>query len=188
MATAKAKLVEGNVYNVKGINAKYTGSKSGWANFVDADGNTIKARAKDAKPAAKGPKAAKGERRFVVLDPETGEPARVATFKLDHYVKHKDESTEGGHRPLDINDDVAGLLRGLSVEDMFAKAASEVRKYRDEKWPGTKAEIEAEFVARYGKLNNGQIRMNLGNVIRGCIKRVEREKALDEAVAADEAA
>jgi hypothetical protein len=178
MATSKAKLEVGQTYKVKGETSKLANRRGSWYIFE----NGMKARAKDVKPAgkAKGNGAAKGERVFTVHN-EEGEVERSAVFKLDHYVKHNDESTEGGFKPLDINDDVAGMLRGLGVEEQFEEAARVVRQYRDDKWKGTKTEIEQEFRNRYEKLNPGQIRMNLGNIIRGCARRAE--KAEEEAAA-----
>lgn len=184
MATKKAGFEFGKAYTVKGVLASFVESAKGWHLFKDAiDGKDIKARAKDVKAVSAanpdGSPPTDGQRVFRTFDPETGDVNRQAVFKMDHYTRHTEESTEGGFHPLDISDATADSLRGLGIEEQFEEAARIVRSYRDDKWEGTKTEIEQEMRDRYSKLNPGQIRMNLGNIIRGCSNRAEREAALD---------
>ncbi len=186
MATAKAGYEKGKIYLVKGVPATFVKSAKGWHAFTDNDsGDTLKVRAKDVKATSAanpdGSPSTDGQRVFRTFDPETGDIARQAVFKMDHFTRHTDSSTEGGFRPLDVADATADALRGLGIEEQFEEAARIVRSYRDDKWEGTKTEIEQEMRDRYSKLNPGQIRMNLGNVIRGCVNRAER--AEEEAAA-----
>lgn len=64
-------------------------------------------------------------------------------------------------RSIDKGDDVAHLLRGLSLEQVYAAVAKEAGQ-------STKT-----LVARFEHLNPGMQRMNLGNMLR----RVRREAA-----------
>lgn len=180
MATAKAGFEEGITYLVKGIPATFIKSVKGWHRFIDNDSNdALKVRAKDVQSTGKATDApvAAGQRVFRTFDPETGDVKRQATFNMDRYTRHSEESTEGGFIPLDVNDATADSLRGLGVEQQFEEAARIVRSYGDAKWPGNKTVIEQEMRDRYSKKNPGQIRMNLGNVIRGCISRAARAEA-----------
>lgn len=177
MATSKAQFQTGTEYMVRGEIATLESAAKGWFTFD----NGVKARAKDIKKVNASAAAGKGQRVFRVVDPETGEPAKVAVFKMDRYTRHKGVSTESGNVPIDINDQTAADLRGLSIDEQFEETASRLRAFRDEKWPGTKADILAELHSRYDRLNVGQQRMNLGNVIRGAVKRQEKAEAEAEA-------
>ena len=170
MATSKAKVTfkKGAEYSVKGTRATFVESKSGWHHFVGPEG-AIKARAKDVKevtePGTIPP--ANGQRRFVSLHPKTGVP-RIAVFDTNRYQRHKGFSTENGNVPLDIGDEVASLLRGKSVADQFKAAA------RFMKDCGTNVTAKS-LEEKYGHLGNGQIRMSLGNRMRGAFKRSQGE-------------
>lgn len=59
---------------------------------------------------------------------------------------------------LDNGDEVAKALRGMDLDDVI-KAAADVLDV-----------VPAELRAKYSHLNNGQIRMNLGNRIRKAVK------------------
>lgn len=174
MATNKAKPTIGKDYSAKGQIGTLIAISRGWCELEAEDGSTFKARAKELK----APRVAEdneGQRVYNYRDPEDGELKRQAIFKMDRYTVHKDVATESGNYPVDIGDDVAGQLRGLSQDDQYALVAKSLRALRDEKWEGTKAEIEDELRNRYSKCKNaGQVRMNLGNVLRGAIRRAER--------------
>ena len=64
-------------------------------------------------------------------------------------------TTASGNPTVDNNDDVAGKLRGMAIEGVYALAAIEL---------GIAQEV---LRTKYEHLNVGMQRMNLGNRIRG---------------------
>ena len=78
---------------------------------------------------------------------------RSGALKYDksRYVRYK---TEDGKRSVDSGDEVAQQLRGLDLDAVYAVAAGEL------------GVDEGELKAKYGHLNPGMQRMNLGNRIR----------------------
>ena len=70
--------------------------------------------------------------------------------------------TATGNKSLDNGDAIAQSLRGATLEDAYAIAAETL-----------KIEV-ADLKKKYGHLNPGQQRMNLGNRIRGAIARSNR--------------
>jgi len=99
------------------------------------------------------------------------------------YIVHKNVKTAGGKSPsIDNNDDVATILRGVSIEDAYGIA---VKQLKDK---GVETSVEA-LKAKYSKLNVGMQRMNMGNLIRGAGKELIAKMKKDEAKAKrDEAA
>jgi len=98
-------------------------------------------------------------------------------------------TTESGRDTMDINDDVAGHLRGLPVEDVYDKVSLELCEMDQKHW-FSKANAKAwkdfdkkderddcyekllTFLwKKYSHLNLGMQRMNLGNLLRGAINR-----------------
>lgn len=111
----------------------------GWATIDTGDGNTIKARVGDLS---------------APVEVKTG---YVKSGKLvylrEAYVKH-DVKTPSGRKAFDTNDKVAAKLRGLDLDQAYAEAAI---------WCDIP---ESELRAKYGHLNPGMQRMNLGNKMR----------------------
>lgn len=62
-----------------------------------------------------------------------------------------------GNISLDNGDDIASILRGMSPDQVCSVADA------------VKDQPDGFHVIKYAKLNNGQIRMNSGNVIRGAM-------------------
>lgn len=106
-----------------------------------------RAAVKAAKRAAvKATRAGKSNGKSIVAD----------TFR-SQYKKDKSKKTESGAPSVHCGDVLASSMAGLD-NDGIAKVARE-NKVDADKW---------------SKLNFGQIRMNLGNVLRGMIRRGEK--------------
>ena len=89
-------------------------------------------------------------------------------------------TTASGRDTVDIGDQVATFLRGLTPEDVISVVADyldmlhvklalspKMRRQRIH-WTGTTAEW---LTAKYEGKNEGMIRMNCGNVLRGALNR-----------------
>lgn len=76
-------------------------------------------------------------------------PERIKTYK------RSDVKTQSGQRCLDNDDDVARRLRGMSRSDLESHAVKTVGADRVKKW---------------SKLNDGMLRMNLGNMLRATLR------------------
>jgi hypothetical protein len=70
---------------------------------------------------------------------------------LSDYVRVKSAT---GHDSLDCNDETAKQLRGVTLEQAYARAAK------------TLGESERTLRRRYGHLNRGMQRMVIGNLLR----------------------
>lgn len=84
----------------------------------------------------------------------------VPAVYLPRYVKTK---LANGGSCLDNGDSVASHLRGLELGEVYELVADKLGC------------SEKELMARYGHLNPGQQRMNLGNRLRGFYKQLERQ-------------
>lgn len=114
----------------------------------------VKAAPKKAKPVKKAKAKAKG-------DGLTG-PAILQTYaKTYHHDKTK--KTASGNVSVDSNDGLAQKLRGKPLEEVYA-AAAKVLKDEDDN-PLTVNKLKA----KYGHLNVGMQRMNLGNRMRAVL-------------------
>lgn len=107
----------------------------------------------------------------VDLDGEDDEVEEVR-IRPDHekYESHPDQPTASGRASYDMGDKTAEELRGMHLDEVYAYtyrvlAACEV-EYIGRGKKRTKVEPGA-LEQRYGGLNKGMQRMNLGNVIRG---------------------
>jgi len=154
-------------------------NKAGWVTFIAADGAQKKARSSQfeglpavRKSAAKS-KAAKSHKGGKTAK-APGDNVRIIGEKgkadLSRYVRGAAE-TVAGNQTIDIDDPVAKSLRGLPVEKVYTEAARALKKAALEE--GTIEEIAKGLVRRYGKLNLGMQRMNLGNRIRGALRALE---------------
>jgi len=146
---------------VDGQPAEFVEKKGGWITVLDHNGKVRKVRAsKVTKITAKViNKIVKGDD----LDEDDG---RVRLHpKMENYVKGLG-STPSGRSTIDIDDDVATQLRGMDFETAAKAVAKSVTAL------GEKT-TAAELMAKYEHLNPGMQRMNLGNKLRGAIKRAE---------------
>ena len=88
-----------------------------------------------------------------------GKQARIKDTRFDlsrYYIS--DTKTSTGRRTIDCADEVAAELRGLPIDEVYAKAAA------------TLGMEESVLRSTYGHLNIGMQRMNLGNRIRGAAR------------------
>jgi hypothetical protein len=124
----------------------------------------IKKVAKTAKPKAER-KAREGE-NVVPLTRKDGKQSRSITAGavLDHYKLIKDIKTAGGRPSFDIADKAATLLRGHTIQEQYRLVAGKLSEITGEKVSA------ASLEKKYGHLNPGQIRMNLGNKLRGALR------------------
>lgn len=81
----------------------------------------------------------------------------------ERYTRHV-TTTASGRACYDISDYVASVLRGLNMEDTYHAVSIYLSQCGE---PKTIAELEA----KYTHLNAGMQRMNLGNLLRGAMKR-----------------
>ncbi|AUG85486.1 hypothetical protein SHab15497_00045 [Acinetobacter phage SH-Ab 15497] len=96
---------------------------------------------------------------------------KLVKADLDHYVKGAG-TTNSGRPTVDIDDVVAKALRGDDLEIIYPKVAKWLKALgRESIGRGAKKmEVtEDNLRTRYGKLNVGMQRMNLGNVLRGAM-------------------
>ncbi|MCK5603101.1 hypothetical protein KAR91_14555 [Candidatus Pacearchaeota archaeon] len=97
----------------------------------------------------------------------------------DKYVIGLGE-TASGRDTMDIDDKVAGILRGLTLDELYEKATEWLNKNIDPKnwlnssagkaW-GNQGFLSTFLHDRYSRLNPGMQRMSVGNLLRGAIKR-----------------
>lgn len=89
--------------------------------------------------------------------------------KLDKY-KVGLSRTASGRQTVDIDDPVAALLRGMEIEDVYSTVSQVLSDWGVETFGrGAKKSgiLIRDLTARYGHLNVGMQRMNLGNLLRG---------------------
>lgn len=154
--------------------------KGGWTTFYNEQGTICKLRNKQvqvvgeeesarvAKPKTEAaPKKRRGrvteaaEDRDADEDEETGvKLRRVGNTRHDcsHYVKAKSST---GNKTLDSGDALAVELRGMELDDVYAKAAKAL------------GVTEASLRLKYKPLNPGMQRMNLGNRMRAAAKKLK---------------
>lgn len=121
--------------------------KRGWVTFKDSKGNEIKAR-----------------KSQIELIEGSLANRRVGDRKYNctNYVK---TVSAGGHFTLNNGDQLAQKLHGKELDDVYSIAAKELN------------ETIKSLKAKYGHLNVGMQRMNLGNRIRGAMALEEAEAA-----------
>ena len=81
---------------------------------------------------------------------------RVGNKKYD-LTSYEPVKSVSGNSSLDCGDKLAHDLRGLEIEDVYSKAAK------------TLGESERSLKSKYGHLNVGMQRMNLGNRLRAAL-------------------
>lgn len=121
--------------------------------------------------------------------PDCGRWHRVRLHPdLSRYVKGM-AATPSGRDTVDIDDQIAEMVRGMDLDELYPTICNELAKLDPEAqfvksmakdfelFGGTCAEYLSD---RYSHLNPGMQHMNMRNLLRGAIKRQE---ALDEKVA-----
>jgi len=145
--------------------------KSGWVTFKDKEGVTRKARSSKIL----GPERAEGndtgrkgakKRRKTVVDLTGSKPSgrRIGSNPIVHFDRYQSHKTAGGNISYDCGDPIAVKLRDMSLDEVYRECARVLKNSGREK--GTIGEIEKGLRERYGHLNAGMQRMNLGNKIR----------------------
>jgi hypothetical protein len=152
---------------LNGKSVEVISKKSGWVSYYDESGTIRKARAS----AFEGHKARKSSGKSKAK----GKAKRAAksTTVGGNIIKNREryaayDRPDGQGKSLDAADKVAKQLRPMTLEKIYTEAARQLRRAGREE--GTVEEIEADLHKRYGKLNPGQQRMNLGNRIRGALR------------------
>lgn len=107
-------------------------------------------KAAKAKPAKKAKKAKAGKK-------DSGDTTQALSEAAKSYTKDKKHKTAGGNVSIHNGDKVAKMLLGLSIDDVYKKAASVLK------------EPESALRKKYNHLNVGMQRMNLGNRIRAAL-------------------
>lgn len=160
---------------VKGKVVEFVERKGGWTTFLDENGVVRKARNGDVKEVSrakakvarlKKERAANGE-AAPKREPKT--PAELAPRKIGQspvrnlptYVRTYSAS---GNHTLDCGDPVAEKLRGKSLDEVFEIAAEVL------------GESVTALRTKYSHLNAGMIRMNLGNRMRGALRKAAKAK------------
>lgn len=95
------------------------------------------------------------------IDNETSKSIKMVNPDLSHYVKHEIK-TASGRASFDIDDEAASILRGEDVSDCYFVVAKHIAKQESRDVD----RVEAELKNKYGHLNVGMQRMNLGNRLR----------------------
>lgn len=111
---------------------------------------------KAAAPAkkAKAPKTTKKPvRKAKVITGDRLVPADLSTYHID-----KDKKTANGNPSVDCDDKVAVMLRGKDLKSVYELVAKQVED-----------ETVVSLKKKYGHLNVGMQRMNLGNKLRGVL-------------------
>lgn len=139
--------------NIKHISA----TVHGWATVTYTDGTVTKMRGLQLDEAkmsytieSQVGLAVDGE---TVVESTSGRKIVDRRVDLSHYERIKVE----GRRILDCADDTAQKLRTMSLDDVYQHAATAL------------AVPEDELRQKYGHLNKGMQRMNLGNRIRSSL-------------------
>lgn len=123
--------------------------------------------ARKPKPAkkAKMPKTSKklAKKAKKAKSAATGKMADILHAAAKDYARPKGKDgkplkTAAGNPIVDSGDKVAVMLRGKDIEDIYSLVSKKIDV------------PAAELKRKYGKLNPGQQRMNLGNRLRAAIK------------------
>jgi hypothetical protein len=148
------------------IEGTFVSSKSGWIVVMLKDGTEKKFRSKDVeekltkaeakrreREAAKAAKAAEAPADGEEIDAE----GKLVNPDLSRYTLHE-TVTASGRKHIDIDDDVAKILREKTLDEVY----SYVAKVCDVTIKSLKE--------RYENLNLGMQRMNLGNKLRAAMR------------------
>ena len=123
--------------------AQIKATSTGWLTIELSDGSTVKARARDVRVASEGGITNRrvGDRRF----------------DCSRYVRKvggKPNVSASGNATMDNGDELARKLRGAELDEVYAQASKVL------------GETQTALKQKYGHLNVGMQRMNLGNRMR----------------------
>lgn len=123
--------------------AQILATSKGWLTIELSDGTTVKARKRDVRIASEGGISNRrvGDRRY----------------DCSQYVRKvagKSLKSAGGNATMDNGDELAKQLRGAELDDVYKQASIIL------------GETQTALRAKYGHLNAGMQRMNLGNRMR----------------------
>jgi hypothetical protein len=123
--------------------AQIKSEAKGWLTIELSDGSTVKARAKNVRIADEGgiKNRRVGNRRY-----DCSKYIRKVAGKL--------LKSAGGNATMDNGDQLAKTLRGADLDDVYKQASAVL------------GETQTALRAKYGHLNAGMQRMNLGNRMR----------------------
>jgi hypothetical protein len=123
--------------------SKILATVKGWLTIELSDGKQVKARARDVRIASEGGITNRriGNRRY-----DCSGYVRKVAGRLNVSAK--------GNATMDNGDELAKQLRGAELDDVYALASKAL------------GETQTALKAKYGHLNVGMQRMNLGNRIR----------------------
>jgi len=114
-----------------------------------------------AKPKAAAPKP-KAKPAVKKAKPKAVDGDRLIPANIEEYTKAK---TAAGNSSLHCGDEVAGKLAGRTLDEAYALAAKAT------------GQTVKDLQKKYGHLNVGMQRMNLGNKIRGALAAARTKKA-----------
>jgi hypothetical protein len=123
--------------------AQIKSTSKGWLTIELSDGSTIKARARDVRVASEGG----------ITNRRVGD-RRYNCSKYVRKIGDKPNLSANGNATMDNGDAVAKKLRGAELDEVYAQASKVL------------GESQAALRAKYGHLNVGMQRMNLGNRMR----------------------
>jgi hypothetical protein len=123
--------------------AQIKSEAKGWLTIELSDGSTVKARAKNVRIADEGG----------ITNRRVGD-RRYDCSKYVRKVAGKALKSAGGNATMDNGDELAKKLRGAELDEVY-KEASKIL-----------GETQTALRAKYGHLNVGMQRMNLGNRMR----------------------
>lgn len=137
-------ITAGSHVEFKGAQWDVTEIKSGWYALANSEGETAKARLKDLV--------------LVEFDQDPGSNGGSMGKTLNHYRgQYVPSIAASGKKSLNNGDGVAAILSGKSSLEVMQIAESLL-----DMEPGA-------LQSRYARLNEGQKRMNAGNLIRGAV-------------------
>lgn len=180
MSSTKEAVFEGRLVSVIEV-------KGGWSTILDGmsqikvrnsqltapvDGKATVAPKKGAAKPAKVAKSAAKPKADRKVDDSAINDSRLVKPDLTRYVTSDEVKTASGRKAIDIDDSVAAELRGMDLDDAYRAASAAT------------GETQKALKERYGHLNPGMQRMNLGNRIRGARAAEAREEAKAAAAAA----
>jgi hypothetical protein len=151
------------------ILGKFVSANGAWKTYLNEDGEQVKVRSATVED--RDATELEGEEAEAAGDDETeegeeGHRCKQSVFRrINTYVKHK---TAAGNNSLDSGDSVAADLRSLTLDEAYEFAAREL--VRNGEFTSTREAMQT-LTARYGSLNPGMQRMNLGNRLRGSHRR-----------------
>jgi len=141
-------------------------SSKGWVKFMDDKGSVRSIRSKAVKP-AKAAKPNGSHKPKAVKKAKAAAGVRTIGETEFDLSKYERVTTVSGNVSFDNGDKAAKALRGMSLEQVYREVA---RAVKDDLEAATIDEAQAILQKKYGKLNPGMQRMNLGNRYRAALR------------------